>query len=282
MVQEKKIVFNRGLRNHESVNGTSLAFDDDVAQKILEDIRREFGLDYEKQSYITKRKMERFALKNELHSFEELHRRLTSSALLKEGLVNLLTVGETYFYREFPQIAKIVSLIEKERVKKILCAPCSSGEEVYSILIEASMRGIEISDVSICGIDINTEALAKAAEGLYTSRSLSKLSDKTVARYFKPEEKGFRISATLKGSATFVHCNVFDPSPLSHQRFDAVFSRNMLIYFSDGDKRRALQSIHRLLRPGGYLFLGHADIAFTPEGFDTVRENGVTFYRKKV
>jgi len=260
-LKKKKTVENQ-MQNNMSREQN---FDDSDAKILLQSIKKEFGLDYEKQEYITLRKIERFAIKNDICDFQELQRRVTASQELKTKLINMLTVGETYFYRETGHFKILANFMDEKNIQKILCAPSSSGEEAYSILLylqEACGK-----KVNITGIDLNSDVIEAAKKGCYSQRSLSKLPTQLRQKYFQPNGDKECISQEFKQSATFLHQNIFDDSIKRLGTFDAIFCRNMLIYFNHEEKIKALLQLNSLLRSGGLLFIGHADISFTPDGF---------------
>ena len=257
----------------------SFNFNDNDAKVLLQEIKQEFGLDYEKQEYITLRKIERFAIKNEICDFIELKTTLQNSTELKEMLINMLTVGETYFYRELGHLKILAEYVKEKKVQNILCAPSSSGEEVYSILIylkEAKRSGIHLT-----GIDLNSDAITAAQKGCYRERSLTPLPLELQSKYFTKNEEKYCVDAAFKRDAHFLHQNIFDDSFLNLGNFEVVFCRNMLIYFNDTQKKKALANIHAIMPHGGILFIGHADISFTPDGFKkNINANG-TYYIKE-
>ncbi len=254
-------------------------FDESDAKELLKEIKGEYGLDYRRQEAITIRKLERFAIKNGFDSFKELSIKYRDSARVKRELINALTVGETYFYRELDQIKVIAELIRSHRCSSILSAPCSSGEEVYSILLYLHENGSIPPSLHITGIDINTDSLAAAKRGCYSQRSVSQLPDSVRESRFFRRDDGYCIDTLFKRYTGFARHNIFDREFTRLGKFDAVFSRNMLIYFTDEQKREALSRLRSVLKPEGVLFLGHADISFTPEGFEKVHEGRTTYYR---
>lgn len=244
-------------------------FNDHIAKEILQDIKSEFGLDYAKQEYITMRKIERFAIKESIYDFNNLKEQLARSPKLKEQLINMLTVGETYFYREKGHLAITQNLVKNKQIRSILCAPCSSGEEVYSIALILKSAGISQS-VHITGIDLNSDAITYAKHGCYSKRSLTYLPQEIINRYFTQEQERFCIDSSLKVGTEFFHQNIFDESLSRLGSFDVIFCRNMLIYFDEEQKKDVIARLRKLLVPNGYLFVAHADIAFIPEGFKKV------------
>ena len=254
-------------------------FNDSVAKEILVKIKDEFGLDYERQEYITFRKLERFALKHEIYDFSKLSTMIEDSQTFKEELINMLTVGETYFYRELGHFEILSEHMEKYRVSKILCAPSSSGEEVYSILLYLLEKQKRVA-FDILGIDINSDALKDATKACYSQRSVSKLSSELLNRYFEKRESSFCVKQKLKDAATFKYQNVFDDSFEHLGKFDIIFCRNMLIYFNDSEKKLLLNKFRNQLSDDGILFLGHADISFIPEGYTKKNTPNGSYYIK--
>jgi chemotaxis protein methyltransferase CheR len=110
------------------------------------------------------------------------------------------------------------------------------------------------------GIDIDSSMIEKAKRGLYNRRSVERLPAHLRQKYFTQVGELYQIRPDFTEAATFLVANIFDKS-LPHRlgQFDILFSRNMLIYFNDEEKRRCFDQLYRLLKPGGYLFLGHAD-----------------------
>ncbi|WP_456381074.1 CheR family methyltransferase [Hydrogenimonas sp.] len=252
----------------------------DEADTLLTRIRREYGLDYTKRKSVTYKKIERFARTHDIFSFRELDERIGREKTLEKELINLLTVCETYFFREKEQILYVADLIVKGRIESLLCAPCASGEEVYSILLAVSEKGPVPKNFRITGIDINTDALDSARKGCYSSHSVSNVPRHLLATHFTENTGKYRITKTFDPHIRFERRSVFDANISTLGTFGAVFCRNMMIYFTETEKRRALSRLTTLLEPAGLLFLGHADLFFTPEGYEKVHENRILFYRK--
>lgn len=169
--------------------------------------------------------------------------------------------------------------MEQHRVSKILCAPSSSGEEVYSILLYLLEKQKRV-DFDILGIDINSDALKSAKEACYSQRSVSKLPSELLSRYFEKGESNFCVKQEFKDTATFKYQNVFDDSFENLGKFDIIFCRNMLIYFNDSEKKLLLKKFRNQLSDEGILFLGHADISFTPEGYTKNHTQNGSYYTK--
>ena len=182
-------------------------------------------------------------------------------------LKRFVTINETYFWREHEQFSVLANEIlpkiaqTKQKIR-ILVAPTSSGEELYSIMFSILEEGsvIEKCDIEMVGIDIDSSVIRKAKIGLYTRRSVEKLPKEILQKYFKKVGDFYKLDDFFIKNAKFMQANIFDENLMQKLgRFDIVFSRNMLIYFDKKEKQKAFEIFFNLLYPGGYLFLGHAD-----------------------
>ncbi|NPA11626.1 MAG: protein-glutamate O-methyltransferase CheR [Epsilonproteobacteria bacterium] len=228
-------------------------------------------VDDEKLQSIYKRKLTSFIAKEGYSTFEGFYKDLMlKKGHLKQELINLFTVNETYFFREKHQFDSLVEYILPELHQKrnptevisILCAPVSTGEELYSIaiMILEEHHLIEERDFLLLGIDIDSEVIKKAKEGVFSSRSVHKLPPELIEKYFIKEGDNYRVKDILKSAVNFKVVNVMDKYALKRLgRFDVIFSRNMLIYFDDKSKREVIANFYAILKDEGYLFLGHAE-----------------------
>lgn len=193
----------------------------------------------------------------------------------KEGkefqeLMNAMTVNETYFYREKEQFEVLVDRIlpelhstkPKAAPIRILCAPCSTGEEPYSVILHLleEARLIEDRDIEVVGIDIDSTVIAKANAAKYSERSVHAIPPGVLAKYFKKRALGFELIDDLVGTVDFKVSNVFDKMQMRQLgKFDVIFSRNMLIYFDDASRKEVAMTFYDMLNIGGYVLLGHAE-----------------------
>ena len=120
---------------------------------------------------------------------------------------------------------------------------------------------------NITGIDINSEAIAKAKKGIYSQRSLHKLSEELKNKYFDKNDDMYRVKSYLFSNVKFLVVNIFEHSFLSIGKFDIIFSRNMLIYFDEEFRVATMKRFSQLIKDDGRLFLGHADIVPKNEYF---------------
>jgi chemotaxis protein methyltransferase CheR len=188
-----------------------------------------------------------------------------------QKLVNLMTVNETYFFREEYQFKCMVNSLLPDLVKRrdagdplrLWSVPCASGEEPYSIAIYLLEHwpGIDRYDIEIMASDIDTNVLAAAARGEYQYRAVAQLPAYILSKYFiDMGGNRYMVKKDLRDSITFSQVNVADYLAMRHFRdMDLVFCRNLLIFFDDTSLRMAAEALYDALRPGGYICLGHSE-----------------------
>jgi chemotaxis protein methyltransferase CheR len=242
--------------------------------KFCEFFYRKTGIMFsDNKRYFVERRLHERIGKTESRDFRNYFAalRLQNSTEEMQHLINLMTVNETYFFREDYQFAALVSgmLPELARNKKngdairIWSLPCSTGEEPYSIAIYILDRWSRADDfdVEILASDIDTRVLASAKAGIFGERSLQKLSPAERERYFaRIGTDQFQIRQEIRESIDFSKLNVMDT--LHMQRYhdvDVIFCRNLLIYFDDVSRRQAVEAMYESLAPGGFICLGHSE-----------------------
>lgn len=238
------------------------------------------GIHFNQKESITTSKLINFCRNHHLCSFEDLYHSLENDKNILEALINLLTVNETYFFRESRQIYFLTDKVAKSRGQvRILCAPGSTGEEPYSIAIALLERGISPSRIEIISLDINSDVISLAQEGRYSERSLHKTAQQVREKYFIKVDDSYKISDEVKRLVTFCIVNIFEETLFELGKFDMIFSRNMLIYFDEPTVFRAVERLGRLAHNHeSLLFFGHADFVKTPPLLQEHYEEGVKFY----
>jgi chemotaxis protein methyltransferase CheR len=250
-----------------------LAITEDDFLKFQEFFYRKTGIRFEdtKRYFVDKRLLERIGVTSS-RSFREYFSKLRFEASGGElqTLINLMTVNETYFFREDYQFDCLVKSILPEIVARrkqdgpirIWALPSSSGEEAYTIAMCLLERwpGIHEWDVEIISSDIDTNMLAAAKAGLYSARSVQHVPEAYLRKYFLKSAKGFQINDTLRGAVEFTHVNLQDAADVRpYRNFDVIFCRNLLIYFDDVSRKQAAETFYDALRPGGFVLLGHSE-----------------------
>jgi chemotaxis protein methyltransferase CheR len=204
-------------------------------------------------------------------SFKDLYYHLKYDAKRAEefiAIVDLLTIHETYFFREDHQLHALVGEILPEVIKqrhdrtlRIWSAGCSTGEEAYSIAMALAERP-ELAGwrVEIVGSDISQRVLETARRGVYPTSAFRTTAREVQNKYFHQEEAGYRIDDSIKRMVSFFSFNLVDADRAALlPKMDVIFCRNVIIYFDLPVKKRVMEMFWQRLRGGGYLLLGHSE-----------------------
>jgi chemotaxis protein methyltransferase CheR len=204
-----------------------------------------------------------------LEGYAELTARLAAfgSTQLQTAVIDAMTTNETFWFRDPAHyrilIEGILAESRPDRLR-IWSAAASTGQEAYStaISLQDAMQAGRISrmmNYEILGTDISPTAVDEAQGALYCGTGASRgLSDQQRQRYFRQQDGCIEVLAQYRKGISFRSFNLLKPFELLG-RFDVVFCRNVLIYFSQERKRDIIERIARALNPGGYLFLGSTE-----------------------
>jgi len=209
-----------------------------------------------------------------------------------EAAVDALVTNETYFFREDYQLRafreeilpELRARLEKEgrRNLTIWSAGCSTGEEVYTLAILVDASGLfDGWDVRIFGNDISRRVLAVARRAQYGPSSFRAMPERYEG-YFTEGAAGRQVVPHVRAMCHFGHLNLLDRDRSALiGRADAVFCRNVLIYFDDEARRRVIDTFYQRLHPGGYLLLGHSEsLLNTTTAFELVHLSTDMVYRR--
>ncbi len=210
-----------------------------------------------------------------------------------EEAVERLTTKETYFFRQEYQLRAFQSELlprlkeANARSKRLVVwsAGCSTGEEAYTLaalILESAL--FDGWDVRVVGTDLSKQAVSHARRGVYGSGALRATSARDKARYFSEEHDGFHVVNDVKKLCQFGQMNLFDGGRGNLVgRVDAVFCRNVLIYFDVRSRKRVIDNLYQRLTPGGYLMLGHSESLLNlSTAFELVHLRDDLVYRKPV
>ncbi|GAA6143235.1 CheR family methyltransferase [Hydrogenophaga sp. 5NK40-0174] len=181
-----------------------------------------------------------------------------------QEFINALTTNLTAFFREQHhfEILKETLSREKSRDWKIWCSAASTGEEPYSIAMTATEALGPSGRFTLTNSDIDTKVLSNAARGIYRAENIKGLSQERLQRFFmrgKASNAGLlRVKPELQKHMNFLTVNLIQDLPFK-ESFDVVFCRNVMIYFDGPTQRAVLERIHKVMKPGGLLFVGHAE-----------------------
>lgn len=208
-------------------------------------------------------------------------------------LVNLLTVNETYFFRE-PGHLKLVAdrlapeILERKKAGarlRLLSAGCSTGEEPYSLAMALMERmGRNITErFEILGVDIDSEAIYRAKKGIYGSQSFRNIEEKLKDKYFDKAGNGqYKLKDFLKQAVELKVFNLStEPYPGDLANLDVIFYRNVSIYFEPDTQRKIFRNLSETLNDGGYLITSATEtLSHNLNVLSLTELEGAFFYRK--
>ena len=184
-----------------------------------------------------------------------------------QALVEEIVVPETWFFRDRQPFLALGEWAANEwlpahpyEVLRILSAPCSSGEEPFSIAMALLDAGIAPERFAVEAVDISEVSLAKAWRGVFGRNSFRGPSQEYRERYFSKTAEGWQLAESVRNQVQFRQINVFDPAfARKESHFEVIFCRNMMIYFDEASRSRLMLCLREMLNPEGRLFLGHAE-----------------------
>jgi chemotaxis protein methyltransferase CheR len=213
-----------------------------------------------------------------------------ASAELDEA-VDLLTTNETYFFREDYQLRafknEVLPVLASDGASRrrlsIWSAGCSTGEEVYTIAILIAESGLFHGwDVRVYGSDISRRCVAAARRGIYGASAFRAVGPEVKRAYFTDRADGSHVIDRIRQNCHFGHLNLMDTERVRVVgRVDAVFCRNVLIYFDQRSRKKGIDMFYERLIPGGFLFLGHSEsLLNVSTAFELVHLSEDLVYRK--
>ena len=213
---------------------------------------------------------------------------------LRTAVIDAMTTNETLWFRDqypfellssklFPEI------LDKKKNIKMWSAASSSGQEAYSIAMIASeyqkRKAVLGMNVQITGTDISNTMLEQCKKGVYDTLALSRgLSEERKRLFFERVNDGsgkLQVKSEVKKMTNFKYYNLLDSYAMLG-KFDIIFCRNVLIYFSSEVKSKIINQFAGALNPGGYLILGASEsITGLSDKFDMIRCNPGIIYKLK-
>ncbi len=195
---------------------------------------------------------------------------LKSSAAEMETLINNLVVAETWFFRDHEPFVFLNSYIQSvwlpshpKQQLRILSAPCSTGEEPYSIAIMLLEMGLMPEQFHIDAADISRHAVETARRAVYHDRAFRGHGADGRDRYFRRTAEGRVLEERVQRLIHFHVANLVQPAFLAGQApYHVVFCRNMVIYLVEAARAHVLHNLNRLLVPRGILVVGHAELTY--------------------
>ncbi len=188
-------------------------------------------------------------------------------------LYEVITINETFFFRNQPQLDALVSSIIPDLLKnpaklsknkiRIWSAASSSGEEAYSIAIlfqELIKPKYPYLSIEVIGTDINHAVVDTAQKGIYKEYSIRNTPAYYLKKYFKNDNGRYILDESIKRMVSFKVMNLYDEAAMrSMMGYDVIFCANVLIYFDQTSKTKVVSQLYNSLIKGGYLFIGYSE-----------------------
>ncbi len=267
----------------------------DLFRTFFED---EFGLSLKHHSQEQLAKyLEPHVTRLRMKSFIDYFNFISKKSTPKKELVRTMTSiinTESYFLREMTQFTVFLDILNKMKKEKlmrsghsirILSAGSAAGQEPYSISLHINSSGTPLSnwDITIYGMDINPEQIAKAKKGIYDAYALRGLKKNVIQKYFDPIHKdSYQLRPEIMKYVRFVRGNLMDPKNFQGRReLDIIFCRNVLIYMSNRAVNRVISNFWEALCDRGYLFIGQSESLMRHHMlFEPIKYPDVTVYQK--
>jgi chemotaxis protein methyltransferase CheR len=247
----------------------------ELYQRFVNLIYKKTGIWFEttKRYFVDKRLDERIAELG-LADYREYYQLLKFSTEQAEmqQLINRLTINETYFFRDFPQLQgfaeDVLLQIVKAKIEagdkriRLWSAGCSTGEEPYTlaIILLEMLPDPDQWTIEIMASDINTRVLDAARKGFYNSRSVKDVPLEYLERYFTQRFETYILNKSVRNMVTFKMINLMEDREMKLQaNYDLIFCRNVLIYFDTDSRLSVLNRFYQSLRSEGYIYLGHSE-----------------------
>ncbi len=257
--------------------------------RVIYEFKKTYGIDFSNYAEMSfKRRIEHIMVSHNLTSIDDLIRKTREDKEYFQKVVNDITVNTTELFRDgsvWMNLRRNVLNIFKEKTNiNIWHAGCSSGEEVYSMLILLNELNL-LDKAKVFATDINTEILDKARNGIFNSRlhhayfdnfdkvikvnplNFEENIDIPYSKYFELDElnRTFRIKKFLRDKVTFKSHNLVEGSIF--YKFDLIFCRNVIIYFNTELQNKVISLFHESLFNDGMLLIGaHENITYLPVG----------------
>ncbi len=203
------------------------------------------------------------ALKYPGVKLEEAYVKISASVVFPEDFISLITINETYFFRHPQQIEDLENHFTKNTLVpyKILSVGCSSGEEPYSVAMSLQSKSI---NCSVTGVDIDQQMINTAKKGFYNTDEINRSEQKYknlilsfMDIFHKNSSVLYAVKQSIKSRVAFQCGNIFH---MDFTDLDAIFCRNILIYFDESDRIKLIKNLCHFLKKDGLLILGAGEL----------------------
>lgn len=248
------------------MNAINLHLDHQLFNRFADLLYDEAGIRIhpEKTNFLVNR-LKRKLNELELENFDAYYRYLMQHQETElPSFIDLVTTNETFFFRA----PKHFNFLVKEVLPglnplniSMWSAACSNGSEAYSLAITLyeNMKGLSLENLNLFASDIDKNSLKMADQGIYNKYALRLAKPEFLEKYFTPlKHDEFRVKPILRQSIKLGHHNLMET--FNKRKMDVIFCRNVLIYFDQMSKTKAISNLIDVLKPGGYLFVGESEI----------------------
>ncbi|WP_263353585.1 CheR family methyltransferase [Acidicapsa acidisoli] len=251
------------------------------------------------RDYLFETRLSKLVRAHGLASIEALiqHLRLKRDPALERAVAEAMTINETSFYRdsrpfELLRTELLPALIENRRdtrTLRIWSAACSTGQEAYStaMLLLEHFPHLANWNVRIEGTDISAEVIQRCQAGTYHRIEMNRgLPARNIVRFFQHHSQGdhgehWSVKPELRNLCNFRQANLCSDTLPFSSRFDVIFLRNVMLYFSQESRKKLLINIHRLLASDGILFLGSSEQPADPTIWTSHLSGGTCYFRPR-
>jgi chemotaxis protein methyltransferase CheR len=250
------------------------------------------------RDYLFETRLSKLLRNQGMTHLEELvqHLKIRRNPTLERSIAEAMTINETSFFRdgrpfELLRTELLPKLIEARRTGRVLrfwSAACSTGQEAYSLamLLMEHFPMLSAWNIRIEGTDICAEVVERALGGSYHRIEINRgLPARFVVRYFEHVGEDWVVRPDIRKMCHFRQANLcVPPLPFNRadDRFDVIFLRNVMLYFSQETRKTLLAAIHRVLAPDGILFLGSSEQPADPSIWTPVLAGGTCHFRRRM
>ncbi len=257
-----------------------------MMNRVKDWLAKEIGLDPDSIGVeLVDRAIQRRLSAREISDEGEYLARLHSSEDERQRLIEEAVVPETWFFRDqapFQYLKTWTQKRPKGSVLRVASVPCSQGEEPYSIAIALLENQYKPSEFHIDGFDISLRALQRAKEAVYRPNSF-RHAVPNHDRYFEQNGGSYGLREPYRPLVHFEWGNLLDPTfGENKQPYDVIFCRNLLIYLDAPSRKQVVQTLDRMLAPGGLVFVGAVEALHSiTDRFEPIREPLAFVYRRR-
>lgn len=253
--------------------------------KIKDILKREIGLDTDTLGDATLDKILHQRMYTcQIESVNDYYHFIVQNSDELAALLETAVIPETWFFRDTRPFKLVADHIKQHSKQKkscnILCIPCSTGEEPYSIAMYLLHASIAADAFNIYAVDISNRALSLAQQGVYGKNSFRNDIAKEYKKiYFEHDNGKELLKKDIKDTINFSKMSILSKPELAslNVQFDFIFCRNLLIYFDLKTKENAFKNLHTIMQDDGMLFIGHSEFGSVPKKLFTVCGNNKAF-----